>query len=150
MFAPTRCRIWTVAAVLLMSAAAQLGRCQADAAPGTLIQHGHMSYPPEAKAKGLEGSVKLTGTVGKDGIMRDVRVVSGPEVFRQAAIDAVSSWVYRPYLHDGSPVEVKTTVTVNFHMTEQEKAAAKAAAAANAQPPATSDTPPVPAVTTPH
>jgi protein TonB len=43
-----------------------------------------------------------------------VDAVSGPEILRQAAVDAVKQWTYRKYLINGQPAEVETTVTVNF------------------------------------
>jgi len=62
--------------------------------------------------------------------MQDVHVVSGPAELRQAAIDAVQAWTYKPYRHFGRIVEVDTTVTVNFNMGIGTK---KAAAQAKAQ-----------------
>jgi protein TonB len=41
-------------------------------------------------------------------------VISGPALLQQAALNAVSTWLYRPYLLDGQPVEVETTVNVSF------------------------------------
>jgi protein TonB len=43
-----------------------------------------------------------------------LRVVSGPALLRQAALDAVKQWRYRPYMLNGQPVEVETAVEVNF------------------------------------
>ena len=48
------------------------------------------------------------------GTIENLRVVSGPAILQQAALDAVSTWRYRPYLLDGQPVEVETTVNVVF------------------------------------
>jgi protein TonB len=42
------------------------------------------------------------------------RVISGPASLRQSALDAVQKWTYRPYLLNGMPVEVETTVNVVF------------------------------------
>ncbi|MFZ0338819.1 MAG: energy transducer TonB [Terracidiphilus sp.] len=46
--------------------------------------------------------------------MKDLQVVSGPEMLQQAALDAVQQWRYRPYLFNGEPVEVRTTVNIIF------------------------------------
>jgi len=71
----------------------------------------------------------LKGVIGTDGKMRNVQAVKGPDELRQAAIDAVMRWVYHPYMNKGVPVEVATTITVNFTMGgKKEKAAAQAAA----------------------
>jgi protein TonB len=56
----------------------------------------------------------LKGVVGKDGRLRDLRFVSGPPLLQQAAMDAVKQWLYRPYLLNGEPVEVQTTVNIAF------------------------------------
>lgn len=71
-------------------------------------------YPAIARAAGIEGTVVLQATISKLGTIENLRVVSGPIMLRQAAIDAVSRWRYRPYLLNGEPVEVETTVNVQF------------------------------------
>ena len=87
------------------------------------------AYPLAAKAAGIEGKVVVKGVIGTDGKMRNVRAVKGPIELRQAAIHAVSQWVYHPYTHRGALVEVDTTVTVIFTMgSKKEKAAAQEAA----------------------
>jgi protein TonB len=71
-------------------------------------------YPPIAKAARVEGMVALMATISKSGTIENLRVVSGPPLLRQAAIDAVATWLYKPYVLDNQPVEVQTTVNVNF------------------------------------
>lgn len=71
-------------------------------------------YPPIAREMGLEGTVILQASISKTGTIENLRVVSGPELLRGAAINAVSQWRYRPYLLNGNPVEVETTVNVRF------------------------------------
>ena len=58
--------------------------------------------------------VKLRVTVGKDGTIQNIQVLDGPPASAAAAIDAVRRWVYQPKLENGQPVEVITTITVNF------------------------------------
>jgi hypothetical protein len=58
--------------------------------------------------------VVLNAVIGKDGAVMTVRALSGPDSLAAAAADAVKWWKYQPYLIDGEPVEVETTVTVNF------------------------------------
>lgn len=48
--------------------------------------------------------------------MQNVKALAGPPELQQAAVDAVSSWTYKPYKHFGRLVEVDTTITVNFDM----------------------------------
>ncbi|HVU47532.1 MAG TPA: energy transducer TonB [Terracidiphilus sp.] len=73
-------------------------------------------YPPIAKATGTQGTVVLQATISKNGTIENLRVLSGSPMLQQAAIDAVRQWIYRPYLLNGSPVDVETTVNVVFTM----------------------------------
>ena len=73
-------------------------------------------YPPIAKATGTQGTVVLEATISKKGTIENLRVLSGSPMLRQAAIDAVRQWRYRPYLLNGEPVDVETTVNVVFNM----------------------------------
>jgi periplasmic protein TonB len=81
---------------------------------GLLIHKTIPVYPRIGVAVGAEGTVVLQATISKAGTIENLRVVSGPPIFEQAAIDAVKTWRYRPYLLDGEPVEVETTVNVIF------------------------------------
>jgi len=63
-----------------------------------------------------QGEVSVQGTIGKDGRIANLRVISGPEELRGAALDAVKRWVYRPYLLNGQPVSVDTTINVAFNL----------------------------------
>ena len=71
-------------------------------------------YPPEARAAGISGTVVLQGTIGTNGLIHGLVVVSGPPELRQAAVDAVGNWRYKPYVLNGGPAEVETTVNVIF------------------------------------
>ncbi len=103
-----------------------------------LVKRVNPAYPPEAKAAKVQGSVLVDVVIGKDGTVKDARVIaSAPTVERrkeieskkgtpaalegdarlgQAAVDAVKQWAYEPILKDGKPVEFKATVTVNFKL----------------------------------
>jgi periplasmic protein TonB len=81
---------------------------------GTLIFKSTPVYPQIAKAAGVAGTVVLLATISKNGSIENLRVASGPAMLQQAAIDAVKTWRYRPYLLNGQPVEVETTVNVVF------------------------------------
>jgi len=63
----------------------------------------------------IAGTVVLHAIIGKDGHVESLQAVSGPTMLKGAAIDAVKQWIYRPYLLNGEPVEVDTTVVVEFH-----------------------------------
>lgn len=72
-------------------------------------------YPQMAKIARVQGPVVLAAVIGKDGAIQNLRVVStASPLLNQAALDAVKQWRYRPYILNGEPVEVDTTITVNF------------------------------------
>lgn len=75
-------------------------------------------YPPDAKAAGVSGVVHLAATIGRDGTVQSLSVVSGPPELTQAALDAVKQWVYRPTLLNNNPVEVDTTIDINFTLNQ--------------------------------
>ena len=81
---------------------------------GLLIRKTVPPYPPIARAMGIQGAVVLQATISKSGTIENLRVVSGPAVLQQAALDAVKTWQYQPYLLNNQPVEVETTVSVVF------------------------------------
>lgn len=81
---------------------------------GLLIRKITPTYPLIAVAARQQGTVVLQATISKTGTIENLRAASGPPMLQQAAMDAVKSWVYRPYLLNGQPVEVETTVNVVF------------------------------------
>jgi len=81
---------------------------------GMILQKTKPVYPPIAITTHTQGTVVLAATISKGGIIENLRVVGGPPLLQQAALNAVSTWRYRPYLLDGQPVEVETTVNVVF------------------------------------
>ncbi len=83
---------------------------------GLLLQKTVPVYPPIAVAARAEGTVVLQATISKSGSIANLRVMSGPAMLQQAALDAVKNWRYRPYLLNGEPVEVETTVNVIFRL----------------------------------
>jgi periplasmic protein TonB len=85
-------------------------------AEGMLIQKIVPRYPPIAVASRTQGTVVLQAVISKSGTIDKLRVISGSAMLQQAALEAVSQWRYRPYLLNGQPVEVETTVNVVFSM----------------------------------
>jgi TonB family protein len=71
-------------------------------------------YPAEALKDHVWGMVVLHATISNKGGVEALHVISGPASLQQAALDAVRQWTYRPYLLDNIPVEVETTIDVNF------------------------------------
>jgi len=80
----------------------------------TLIYKKDPEYPKIAKQTGAKGQVKLVATIGKDGKVKAVRVLSGHPMLQNAASDAVKQWIYKPTLLNGAPVETETEIVVNF------------------------------------
>lgn len=71
-------------------------------------------YPVDAKKAGIQGTVVLKATISKDGAIENLDVVSGPEELRQSSLDAVRQWTYEPFMMNGEPVEVETTINVIY------------------------------------
>jgi TonB family protein len=72
------------------------------------------SYPMLASLTRMQGEVVMQAVISKDGTIENVHVIKGHRLLRGAAKDAVRTWRYRPYLVNGQPVEVATTVSVDF------------------------------------
>lgn len=73
-------------------------------------------YPDDAKKARIQGKVQLDAVIGKTGEVEQLRVASGPKELQQSALDAVRQWTYRPFLVNGAPVEVKTTIHVIYSL----------------------------------
>jgi periplasmic protein TonB len=75
-------------------------------------------YPAGLSAIGEAGPRPGVGgaaaTISREGAIEDLQVLSGHPMLAKAAVEAVRQWRYRPYEHNGEPVEVETEVNVNF------------------------------------
>ena len=89
-------------------------RVSSGVAAGNRISGGDPVYPPIARAAHISGIVVIHAIISKTGTIENLQVMSGPVMLRQAAVDAISRWRYKPFLLNGEPTEVDTTVTVNF------------------------------------
>jgi TonB family protein len=85
-------------------------------ARGFLIKKILPQYPPIAFVARVEGTVVLQAEISKEGRIENLRVLKGPAMLQQASLDAVRQWLYRPYLLEGEPVAVQTTVDVVFSL----------------------------------
>ena len=86
---------------------------------GQVIYQKNPTYPAEAKKNNdtLDGSVVLRAIIGKDGTIHDLSVQKSLRAdYDHAALDAVKDWVYKPYLLNGNPTEVETTVTITYNI----------------------------------
>jgi TonB family protein len=75
-------------------------------------------YPPEAKALGIKGTVKLQIRIGADGHVKETTVISGPQPLTNAAMDAALRYVYKPTMLNGQAAEVLTDIEIAFRPTE--------------------------------
>jgi len=82
---------------------------------GKLIKKVLPHYPELARRAGVAGDVILTGIIGTDGKLKNLKVLSGSPMLREEAIAAARQWRYTPYLLGGKPVETETHITINFH-----------------------------------
>jgi protein TonB len=92
-----------------------------DVAVGMLIHKVNPEYPKTAKAARISGVVRLRAKISKTGDISDLRVECGPELLKEASLIAVRQWKYRPYLLNGEPVEVETTINVTFTLGDKKK-----------------------------
>ena len=83
---------------------------------GQLIRKVEPKYPLLAQQARIQGQVVLSAIISKSGLVEGLELVSGHPMLVPAALDAVRQWRYRPYLLNGEPVEVETTITVTFHI----------------------------------
>jgi protein TonB len=86
----------------------------AGVAVGMLTRKTQPIYPPIAKSARVQGTIVLQAIISKSGSVDNIRVVSGPVMLRQAAVDAVKTWRYRPYMLNNTPTDVETTINVIF------------------------------------
>jgi protein TonB len=83
-----------------------------------LIRQPKPVYPPLAKAARVQGTVKFEAVIAKDGTIQNLHVISGPPLLVNAALEAVKQWQYKPTLLNSEPVEVITTIDVNFTLSQ--------------------------------
>jgi periplasmic protein TonB len=81
---------------------------------GMILRKVQPAYPPLARQARIQGPVVLQAEIGKDGSIQNLRLISGHPMLAPAAIEAIKQWKYKPYILNGEPVEVETTITFNF------------------------------------
>ncbi len=89
-------------------------RVSSGVTQGNLVNKVQPVYPQIAKSARIQGAVVLQAIISKTGVVENLRAVSGHPMLIPAAVEAVKQWRYKPYYLNGEPVEVETTVTVNF------------------------------------
>jgi protein TonB len=83
---------------------------------GMCIHRVEPTYPPLARSARVQGDVVLSAVIDTNGQIQNLVLVSGHPMLVPAAITAVKQWRYKPYLLNGQPVEVETTITVIFSL----------------------------------
>lgn len=94
----------------------QLLRVSSGVAQGLKTHDVTPRYPEEAREKGIQGDVLLQATIDTKGKITSIRVMEGDPILVAASIEAVKQWKYRPYILKGEPVEVQTTIKIQFHL----------------------------------
>ena len=89
-------------------------RVSSGVTAGNLINKVQPVYPPIAKNARIQGAVILQAVISKSGVVENLHAVSGHPMLIPAAVEAVKQWRYKPYYLNGEPVEVETTIQVNF------------------------------------
>lgn len=83
-----------------------------------LIKKVTPAYPPLAKQARIQGQVRFTALIDREGNIATLQLVSGHPLLVQSAQDAVKQWQYKPTLLDGNPVEVMTQIDVNYTLSQ--------------------------------
>ena len=83
---------------------------------GNILSRQTPVYPPEAKKKHEQGMCTLGATISKEGAIKSLKIVksAGSKDLDRSALTAVKQWRYKPYLLNGDPVEVQTTINVTY------------------------------------
>ncbi len=82
---------------------------------GNKISGENPTYPADARAAHLSGIVVLHAIISKTGDVTSLQILSGPQMLRASAMDAVRTWQYKPYILNGEPAAVETTISVNYN-----------------------------------
>jgi protein TonB len=85
-------------------------------AQGQLIVPIQPHYPAIAMEARVQGTVVVSALISTTGHIESLRVLSGPPLLVNAAVDAIRQARYRPWTLNGEPVEVETTINVVFSL----------------------------------
>jgi TonB family protein len=89
----------------------------ADALSVLRLKREEPKYPKQAKKKRITGIVLIAATITREGTIADLQIIASPDLLlSESATQAVSKWTFKPYLLRGAPVEVDTTIAVNYQI----------------------------------
>jgi protein TonB len=91
-------------------------RISSGVAAGLKMHDVAPKYPKEAREKGIQGDVLLQAMIDTKGNIASLQAVQGDPILVEASIEAVKQWRYKPYVLNGEPVEVETTIKIQFHL----------------------------------
>jgi periplasmic protein TonB len=100
----------------LVAPTVQRVRISQGVTKGLLIHRVEPTYPQLARAARVQGEVVLSAVIDVNGQIQNLQLVTGHPMLVPSAIAAVKQWRYKPYLLNGTPVEVETTITVIFSL----------------------------------
>ncbi|AFL89578.1 TonB family protein [Terriglobus roseus DSM 18391] len=83
---------------------------------GNLVYSPTPAYPSAAAAAHVQGEVKVQAEIDRDGNVVSARVVSGPPMLRDAAVDAIQHWRYKPWTAGGKTVPMSAVAVVDFQL----------------------------------
>jgi len=90
-----------------------------EQAKALLLSRSPAKYPEVARAAGVTGTVVVHTHVSRMGTVQRLEILDGPPLLRQAALDALKSWRFKPYLVNGDPVEWRTTINIGFNLNKE-------------------------------
>ena len=97
----------------ITTSAAERAPVSTDSA-GVVIHSVQPEYPMLARQTKVQGAVTLQALIGRDGLIQDLHVVSGPPILANAALEAVRQWHFKPHYQGAETVETEAKITVNF------------------------------------
>ena len=87
-----------------------------DVKQAKLISSVPPAYPTLAKNQHVSGNVLIDALIDPNGRVTTMKIVSGPTLLQQAAMDALKQWKYQPATLDGKAVPMHLTVTIQFRL----------------------------------
>ena len=84
-----------------------------------LVQKVNSTYPPEAKQARIQGTVRMSAVIGKEGEVLGLTLLMSPSAeLARSAMEAVNQWKWSPTLLNGQPVEIQTVIDVNYTLSK--------------------------------
>jgi len=84
--------------------------------PAQLLSSTQPTYPQLARTQRISGDVKIDALIDEHGRVTGMKVISGPAMLHQSAMDALRQWKYRPASLNGEPVSMHLLVTIQFRL----------------------------------